>query len=240
MKNKMMLGMVAVLFLALQALPGICAEERTPGPVDTPRAREIWAQAPQTPEELLRVIKVFMDNPQMNGFDIGEKIFGLAREAWGPVASVYANGPGKQRIDYVPFLRGGGQKGPPYKPILLPTPYYFGGEGVITLAENDELMRLPIAGFKETFCLTPTLTREILGEPSSISLSNKGGLSLTYRITRGHEKYGIFISYYDPSKPAKGISLVTSTTTNQQEFLEIIEDRKNFCAISVSIGRSNY
>lgn len=231
--------MVAVLFLALQALPGICAEERTPGPVDTPRAREIWAQAPQTPEELLRVIKVFMDNPQMNGFDIGEKIFGLAREAWGPVAGVYANGPGKQRIDYVPFLRGGGQKGPPYKPILLPTPYYFGGEGVITLAENDELMRLPIAGFKETFCLTPTLTREILGEPSSISLGNKGGMSLIYRIGREHKKYTIGFGYKAYGPPIKGVDIVNRTTTNQQDFLKIIEDRKNFCAIRVSIHRSN-
>ena len=234
MKNRMMLGMVVLLFLALPASPGICAET-VPGPIDTPRAREIWAQAPKTPEDLLRVLKSFMEYPQMSGFEIGEKIFGLDREAWGPIASVAANGPGKQRKLYVPFLRGGGQKGPPYKQIQLPTPYYFGGEGDITLDENDGLISLHISRFKDTFCLTPALTREILGEPTKIDLGEYG-LTLTYDIVMAPKKYVILLAYKTMNIKLPRVRNYSRTIIKEQEkFSKIFEDRKNSCATWVSI-----
>ena len=80
--DKIMFGVMAVLCLLLLAPHRLCAETPT-GLVDTPRTREVRANEPKTPEELLQVLKSFMDNPRMNGYEFGEKISGIARENWG-------------------------------------------------------------------------------------------------------------------------------------------------------------
>ena len=54
------------------------------------RAQQIMAEAPKTPEELLRVIKDFMDHPNMDGYDFGEKISGIDRANWGPANTEFA------------------------------------------------------------------------------------------------------------------------------------------------------
>jgi hypothetical protein len=172
MKNRMMFGLVALLFLALIASPKMGSSSVL---ADTPRTREIQANEPKTPEDLLQVLKSFMKkNPQMNGFDIGEKLSGIAKENWGEPYKTWGN---PRKNQYFPYVRGGKEIPPPAKQYTGPavvrstTPYSLMNDGLIEVDENGKLERIKIGKFKESFCLTPILTKEILGEPSSISLA---------------------------------------------------------------------
>ena len=48
----------------------------------TQRAQKILQQAPKTAEELLQIIKIFLENPDMNGYELGEKVSGVDRKYW--------------------------------------------------------------------------------------------------------------------------------------------------------------
>lgn len=235
MKNRMMFGMMALLFLTLLAPSGICAESAS-GLVDTPRTREIRANEPKTPEDLLRVLKSFMENPQMSGFDIGEKISGIARENWGePYGGKQDGSP-----QYFPYYRGGkkkpppGEKESPFQVVKSTTPYFLSDDGIIELEGQNRLRRIRVANFKETFCLTPALAREILGEPSSISLGSKGSLLLDYNIASEQKRYAISI-YCTTKQVTKGLDRPAGTFTEKDEFSKIFEERKNTCADGISI-----
>lgn len=238
MKNRIILGIVALIFLALLKAPsGIC-EETTSALVDTTRTREIRANEPKTPEDLLRVLKSFMKkNPQMSGFDIGEKLSGIARENWGEPYGGLLRG----TLEYAPYYRGGKNKPPPGKKanpsqvVKSTTPYHLSSEdGTIELEGQDRLRSIRIGGFKETFCLTPALAREILGEPSSISLGSKGSLLLKYNIAAEQKGYTISI-YCTTKQVTKSLDRPAGTFTDKDEFPKIFEERKNTCADGISI-----
>ena len=171
MKNKTTLIAMALLLLALLAPHRLCAETKH-CPFDNPRAREIWDNAPQTPEAFLRMIKSLMDDPHLNGFDFGEKILGVDRAYWGPPGVA---GSKKEFSCYnVPSLRP--QKGSRRKWFDRPTPYSPTGGICI---ENDRFAVLNVFRSDKAFCLNPVLTRNILGEPEHIAQEN-GMLTMQY------------------------------------------------------------
>lgn len=233
MKNRIIVWVIA--FFALVLLPpcGLWAETPPPCPFDTPQAKKVWANAPQTPEALLRVLKEFMDNPQMNGFEFGEKISGIARGKWGAPYTAFSG-------EYFPFKN----LEPPSRYVNgkfvpnweRPVPYYF-GDSTIDLDKNGELEQVTLLGFKKNFCLTPALIREILGEPIEISLDDKGGLSVDYKKSYEQRQYKIVIAC-SPKQAIKTINKIINTTTDNEEFPRIFEERKNSCAIRVSIIRT--
>lgn len=81
MKNRMMSGIVMILFLTLFTPCRLWAETGG-GPADTKRARELQANVPQTPEELLLVINALFVNPDEDGHDFCEKRLGIDRANW--------------------------------------------------------------------------------------------------------------------------------------------------------------
>lgn len=233
MKNKLISGMVAVLCLLLLT-PYRLRAETAPCPIDTPRAKEIWANAPQTPAALLQVLKAFMDNPKMNGFELGERLFGFAREDWGEPGGVLGAGLySKRQINYFPFLRKGGPKGPSRKWLRRPTPYY-PEEGYITLDENDDLLKIGIEGFRENFCLPPTLIKEILGEPERVTVGGKGALLLDYRVGE-NKKYLVEMTCRSRSDLYTYSKLISINAV--EDIAKAFDDHKDSCMIALRIYR---
>ena len=234
-----MFRLLTLLCLALLAPTGIFAFERLAnGLVDTPRTREIRANEPKTPEDLLRVLKSFMENPQMSGYDVGEKISGIARENWGePVGKPMMGG----TWSYSPCMRGGLKKHViDGKEYVFPTakqttPYYLSDDCSIILEGQGTLRRIIIGSFKETFCLTPALAREILGEPSSLILGDKGSLSLEYNGVSQQRKYNVGI-YFEPKGTPNTQNKIVRTVEEPNEFPAIFKERQNSCAVNASIS----
>lgn len=238
MRIRITFGLLTLFCLALIASAGICAES-TNGLVDTPRTREIRANEPKIPEDLLRVLKSFMENPQMSGYEVGEKISGIARENWGaPVGKPMMGG----SWEYSPCMRGGLIKHViDGKEYVFPTakqttPYYLSDYCTIALEGQGTLEHITIGSFKETFCLTPALTREILGEPSSLTPGDKGSLRLEYNVATEQKRYAIRI-YCVPKQDPKSLNKSLRTITNKDEFPRIFEERKNSYAVLVSVYR---
>lgn len=243
MKNRMVFGVMILIFLTLPAPLRIWAET-TGGSVDTPRTRQIRADEPKTPEDLLRVLKSFMENPQMSGYDIGEKISGIARENWGEPAGKPMMG---GAWSYSPCMRGGLIKHMiDGKEYVFPTakqttPYYLSDDCTIALEGQGALRRIAIGSFKETFCLTPAFTREILGEPSSVSLGSKGSLLLEYDIVSEQKQNKFyFLMYFNKKQVTKGLNESIGIFTNKEEFNKIFEQHKNMCIDGISISSTNY
>jgi hypothetical protein len=179
-----------------------------------------------------------MENPQMSGYDIGEKISGIARENWGePVGRPMMGG----SWSYSPCMRGGLIKHViDGKEYVFPTakqttPYYLADDCTIALEGQGTLRSIVINNFKETFCLTPALTSKIIGEPSSISLVSKGCLTLNYDIPP--KQYVIRINFCESSKKSntKNNKFTTEITTNNTEFTKIFEEKKNAFAAVIYI-----
>jgi hypothetical protein len=190
----------------------------------------VWANAPQTPEALLRVLQEFMDNPKMNGFEIGERILGIAREYWGAPYSVGVYSPTKILEPPTPYTKDG-KIIPRKRP---PIPYSF-EDGIIELDKNSDLLDITLLKFKDGFCLTPALTREMLGEPESINM-DEGGLSLSYKIISAQKKYSVLISYKTMHWQVPKVRNYTHTIIKEkQKFSQIFKDRKDSCVMQVSI-----
>jgi len=229
MKNWTLAVKMIVLALLVLIPCGIRAEI-PPCPVDTPRAKEIWANAPQTPEALLTVLKEFMDNPKMNGFEFYEKAFGLAREEWGEPSLDTKNGPhGGRLIRYVPFLAGAGQDSLPHKWIHPPAPYT--GDGSIELDENNNLRSLSISGFDKGFCVTPPLVRKILGEPERV-VRGRDGLTLIYAW-----KYWMRINFYKKGHTNAPIENSRERLFDAQVIDEEFRILKDVCSVGIGISR---
>lgn len=79
MKNKLMFGMVMVLFLFVLAPHWLCAD--TTSELAGSRQTE-EARGPQTPEKLLQVIKALFAYPDVDGHDFCEKQLSIDRAIW--------------------------------------------------------------------------------------------------------------------------------------------------------------
>jgi hypothetical protein len=130
----------------------------------TPRAQKIFDQVPKTPEELLKVIKGFMDNPNMDGYEFLEKILGSDRRNWGPV-EMSSKGFGDNRdIEYgsVSYSR--------LKEEPLPVPYTV---HQIKIDKQNKFLDIDLSFYENpSFLLTPAVAQKILGPPSSIYVSS--------------------------------------------------------------------
>lgn len=171
MKNKLMFGMVVVLFLFLLAPHWICADT-TSKLADSRQTEE--AKGPQTPEELLQVIKALFAGPDVDGQEFIEQQFGFARTDWGQtipregIKQIIKQVIHYTRINSYPF------------------PFHFDG---ISIDLQSKLSHLEMTFYRNpSFRITPDLTRKILGLPTEIWVSSpKGDMSGSYRLTYHYE-----------------------------------------------------
>lgn len=208
-----------------------------PCPVDTPRARKLWTNAPQAPEAMLQVVKEFMENPRMSGFELGEKLYGLDRDFWGPVESEISHGPeeygNKKTLGYAPFFKGGGQKGPPNKPWKLfapPVSYHLGNSMAIGILDNGTLNGIALEGFRDGFCVTPALVRKILGEPGTVG---KGRHYVAVNYSAGLYKIGVVYPDENYQSPEWERGIFSDVTRIDDEFNRL----RGMCASTVNISR---
>ncbi len=143
---------------------------------ETARSKKILAEAPKTLEELLKVIKEFMDNPDMNGYEFVEDISGIDRLHWGP-ESVEETSKGRKYKLYAilcpkcPYGLNVEEK------QNLPTVYYV--RNINISLEDDSLISVGIGHLspkKElnnaSFLLSPRIVRSFFKEPTSVSVTS--------------------------------------------------------------------
>jgi hypothetical protein len=163
MKNRTMLRMLVLLFLVLLTPYRICAETVV-GPVNTSRAREIQANAPKTPEELLIVLKAFFANPDMDGYDFGEKAIGVDKANWGKGIEYQLPFGGGPVIKSISFAIGCFTQTPP-------VPYQF---STIKLDEQNKLLSFELIHLAQSpnFLLTPAITKKFIGSPTELQITD--------------------------------------------------------------------
>ena len=119
------------------------------------RSEELAARAPKTPEEFLHLVREWMDDPYMDGYEFAERIIGVAREKWGPFNTAWGN------RDFGPayHMKNSG--------IHPPVPYQVIGLQITQNSNHlwDIIIHLP----DKNFCVNAEMVRNILGEPNKIS-----------------------------------------------------------------------
>ena len=141
--------------LLLQALPGLAEEKKEF--VLTPRAEMLMEQAPRTPEDLLLRIRQWMADPYMDGTGFGEKITGTEKWMWGRGWLSKGRTVDDNFIDYVVesnLKKIGYRHNLPYDVRSVQITY------------RNHLRNIHIIPRDSNFCITPALTRQLLGEPS--------------------------------------------------------------------------
>ncbi|MCB2181219.1 MAG: hypothetical protein KQH63_04300 [Desulfobulbaceae bacterium] len=205
--------------------------------VMTPRAQKIFDQAPKTPEALLKIIKEFMDNPSMNGYEFGERVSGIDREYWGPESEGNDFRYNKNVLykSYAPLC---GNCPYSYRTAkrTLPTPYFVNDMKVV--AENSHFMDISISFQTRkrlmtnmTCEMTPALVQQMLGTPTKIDVT-----SPTYERSSGryYLRYYYNFGRYELSIPflAKGDNEPELRKQRRSQTVEQIRQerkrRKNF------------
>ncbi|MDD3815847.1 MAG: hypothetical protein PHZ02_14530 [Desulfocapsaceae bacterium] len=171
----------------------------------------------------------------MNGFEIGEKLLGIASEKWPmPYAVGYYN---PFRSLEPPTRYSNDKLNPNWE---RPVPYSFEDGDIVLDKKNSDLLKITLLKFKDGFCLTPALTREMLGEPEDIDLG-EGGLSLEYKIISAQKEYFILISYKTMHWQVPKVRNYARTIIKEkQKFSQIFKDRKDSCVMRVSIINKSY
>lgn len=160
--------MVMVLFLFVLAPHRLCAET-TSELADNRQTEE--AKGPQTPEELIQVIKALFADPDVDGQEFVEQQFGFTRTDWGKEI------PKGELKKVIPNTRVN----------KYPFPFYFSNG--ISIDRQSKLYHLEMTFYRNpSFRITPDLTRKILGLPTEIWVSSpKGDMSGSYRLTYRYE-----------------------------------------------------
>jgi hypothetical protein len=215
-----------------------------------PRAQKIFEQAPKTPEELLTVIKEFMDNPNMNGYEFVENISGIDRAHWG----LEHNGETAKGDKFksfailcpkCPYRQRG------LKIRALPTAYVVGGSKIDP--ENDLLIEVG-ASFRRgkllnniSFVVTPATINDFFGKPAKVYVTSARSeyspgfydLRYTYNIG-GRYEFGISFRAKQDDDPE--LQKQRWKHTAEQARKEIkqrkdFENHKNFIALGLSLYR---
>ena len=222
----------------------------------TPRAQKIFDQAPKKPEELLKVIKEFMDHPTMDCYEFGERVSGIDRQYWGTGSKRQGFGKDRNLVyqQYYPRCPKC-----PFSPRAevkkeLPTAYSL-GEFKMNV-ENNQLVDLDILFFTPTsempnmaFVVTPALFREFWGEPTKTYVSSpwQGGFSVGYYYLDyfyENSRYKLEISFQAPGDNNLELRRERMNHTREQMWAERKQrkkfaNHKDFIAISLRITPSN-
>ncbi|MEW6289176.1 MAG: hypothetical protein AB1545_04890 [Thermodesulfobacteriota bacterium] len=225
-------------------------------------ARNFTINPPQTPKALLLLLKNFSDTPDIDYWTFAEKIFGLPKNQWG----TYRNASTNDDQYFIPYdyvqnyhglygsffshftlygiLRAAGYNPPP-------TPY----SSTRFIVDNQEGFRelsLVFDDAPEPFCLTPKLTREVLGSPPGFfvdvankrrNLSGHGMAKIHYTYeTPGYE---IKISYEDrvngrlaPKEEQHPLS--KDEVDQDRATLTPMEAHQSFCGDQLHIERKKF
>lgn len=155
--------------------------------VERARAERLAANVPQTPEALLQVFKDLLANPDVDGHEFCELRLGIDRKrGW-----VESKLPRTIAKEYLVTSLG--------SPPLPPAPFQF---GTIHLDRQNRIYQGRILFYKNpNFPLTPALTRQILGEPEKIEVTNPkfDDSSGEYRVRYLYltEKYVFVVSFHN-------------------------------------------
>ncbi len=204
--------------------------------VMTPRAQKIYDHAPKTPEQLLTLIKEFMDNPDMNGYEFVEKVSGIDREHWGDARISETSKGGKFNL-YSPLRRGNPYNQQETDKRKLPTTYFvsdirFSSGDNVLLSHLRVNFRLDIGPLSSVALqITPTIAQNIFGEPTKIKVSSArseyspGFYNLSYFYNIG--KYELGISFREKDDENHELQKLFWSHTAEQAQKEITR-RKQF------------
>ena len=192
----------------------------------------IQVNVPKTPEKLLQVFKDLLADPDVDGQEFCEKRLGIDRSSW-----VESN----PRTIYKKHLE------PSFgSPPLPSAPFHF---QEATINHQDKLSVLVLTFYKNpSFRITPALTRQILGEPENISVSepnvdySPGQYRISYRYSAKNYKklYFTFRNADEANTPE--IKKAFRKHTPEQIQIEqahrmLFETHKEYQAIVIEVGR---
>jgi hypothetical protein len=220
----------------------------------TQRAQQIFDQAPKTPEDLLRVIKELMDNPDINGYEFVEKVTGTDRKYWQKGSKGQGFG-GNKKIVYQQYYAV--YRYTPHSESKRPDgkkpKYYF--SGIKISKKMDRLIDLWIKFDAEAkkssdnFVVTPVLFRDFLGDPKLIHVTSPGlgGFSEGYYYVIYVYEQGRFeleVGFSAPGDDNRELIHERVHHTREQRRAEKkrrmkFQNHKNFQAISLRITPVN-
>jgi hypothetical protein len=242
------LALILLISITLFSSPECSKGEYSGENVASPESQQPTVQAPQAPEELLRLIKEFVTKPNVNGYEFLEKVLGSPRTNWGPVR-VSMKGFGKNRdIEWGSVL----PSRPGSEP--LPVPYMVHD---IKIDKQSKFLDMNLSFYRNpSFLLTPAVAQKILGSPSSIYVTSPqnefsmGSYNLlyTYRIevSEVYELQIYFLKEGESNYPRndnvrkrrKEYSRHTEQQINQErEWRFYFENHKDFLPVSMRLAR---
>ncbi|MFZ5775325.1 MAG: hypothetical protein ACOY3Z_07560 [Thermodesulfobacteriota bacterium] len=244
------LAMVALLLLVLLVSCSV-AEAPLTEPADiAAKAQRMREGAPKTPEELLLMLKEFMEHEPKDPLRFMERLSGTASEEW----ATENGGDWRQKFAwYSNVIYGGGGLG---KAMRIPTPYMvsfnFSHGAYYRTTFTSKLSEVNVSRFDKAFRLTPQITRNILGAPflERVHLPDPyhdglryGDVFLVYYFYRIGE-FEIQLTYPTEGYPPQPIHpdaaykpAVRSEVGNMQRFLKEFKNHKDFTAKSIWISR---
>lgn len=148
-KNNMMkkIFILAVLLLGMAlCLPCGASAESNQAHKLTPKEKQLMAQAPRTPEELLKRIHSWTNDPYQDAYNFVEKLTGLERKHWkckhgGALKGNITCGVFSDDKKIVPFRLG------------------------TQITTTNHIWTLHLNSMDTDFCVTPLMVRQIFGEP---------------------------------------------------------------------------
>ncbi|MFZ5774127.1 MAG: hypothetical protein ACOY3Z_01385 [Thermodesulfobacteriota bacterium] len=238
------LAMVALLLLLLLVS---CSVAETPltEPADiAAKAERMREGAPKTPEELLRMLKNFMEHEPTDPLQFMERLSGTASEEW---ATENGCDWGQRGAWRPPVIYGGGGLG---KVMRIPTPYqvnfyfpdntFFSKLGMVSVIRLDKMFRL-----------TPQMTRNILGAPATADVKlpcpygddvcHGDFFVLYYHYYFG--KFEVTLKYPTVGAPSKPIhpneayqpAMLSEVHSTRRALVEF-ESHKDFAAEGISVS----
>jgi hypothetical protein len=229
MTNKMMSGIMVLLFLILLVPYRLCAETDAKKD-DSTWSQELQTTVPQTPEDLLLVIKALFANPDGDGHEFFEKQFGIDRLHWGqgaPSGWIESKFIHPSNLEHLHF------------------PYQF---GEVSLDRQYKVYKIELFFYKnKNFLMTPVLTRKILGSPTKIDISSPrnensiGRYKTTYLYET--EKYRLHVEFMNQAEEGNKEVRFTyrkhapEQIQNEQLRRKSFEIHKNYLPISLELIR---
>lgn len=219
--------MVMVLFLFVLAPHWLCAD--TTSELADSRQKE-EARGPQTPEELIQVIKALFADPEVDGQEFIEQQFGFARTDWGKEI------PKGELKKVIPNTRVN----------KYPFPFYFSNG--ISINRQNKLYHLEMTFYRNpSFRITPDLTRKILGPPTRLWVTSpKGENSRSkYRLTYRYETPKYYFDVLFQNREEESNQAIRSSFRHhtpeqiekERERRKSFENQKDYQALSMELDR---
>lgn len=186
------------------------------------------ASTPKTPEELLRVFKDLVADPDVNGYDFCEKRFGIKKDNW-----IAFPPPSIEKV----FLE---------RKKLPQVPFQFGS---IYLDHRNTILTMEVFFYKNPFFpLTPALARQFFGAPTEMWVSrpdsretSSGRYKIIYRYSTNNNY--IDMTFWDANEAnnerlsAEFRKQSSEQIEREQEKRKEFEYHKNYQPVSIELSR---